>query len=157
MLTTPSFKSRKELAPPLFGVALGYLGGLVLFIGALAAVVSFGGFSGAFFLSGSAGYAFVSLGFVTSILTFLSSSMLYNRPEEHHVWGWIILFFGIIGLGPWNFFGVYAVGSVLSIAGGFYGMMFQPYEVSVPTVVMDYGASNVRAVYGWILPWSTSL
>ena len=86
-----------------------------MFIGALAALVSFGAFSGGLLLGSSLVTApFVSLGLVTSILIMLSSSMLYNRPEEHFVWGWLILFFGIIGFGPWNFFGLYGIGSILS-------------------------------------------
>lgn len=125
----PSSPSKKNLAPPRIGAYLGYVGGFLLLIGAFAALVTFGSapFLGSFLVSAP----FVSLGLVTSILTLVSSSMLYNRPEEHFVWGWIILFFGLVGFGPWNFFGMYAIGSVLSIAGGFYGLAFQPYEASV--------------------------
>jgi hypothetical protein len=132
MIAAPSSPSRKNFAPPLIGAALGYIGGFLLLIGTLAAFVTFGAFSGGLLLSSSLVAApFLSLGLVTSILILLSSSMLYNRPEEHFVWGWVILFFGLIGFGPWNFFGMYAIGSVLSIAGGFYGLAFQPYQVSV--------------------------
>jgi len=134
MIAGPSSPSRKNFAPPLIGAALGYTGGLLLLIGAFAALATFGAFSGGFLLGSSLVAApFVSLGLLTSILILLSSSMLYNRPEEHFVWGWLILFFGIIGLGPWNFFGMFAIGSILSIAGGFYGLAFQPYQVSAAT------------------------
>lgn len=123
---------RKDYTPPIVGVALGYLGGLLLLIGVFAAYVSFGlgSFSGGLSISLLGTAALVSLGLLTSILTLVSSSMLYNRPEEHFVWGFLILFFGIIGFGPWNYFGLYAIGSVLTVIGGFYGLAFQPHEAS---------------------------
>jgi hypothetical protein len=100
-----------------------------LLIGAFVALATFTG--GLLFSSPLVVAVSASLGLLTSILILLSSSMLYNRPEEHFVWGWLILFFGLVGFGPWNFFGAYAIGSVLSIAGGFYGLAFQPYQVPV--------------------------
>ena len=132
MLTSSSSPSQKNLAPPRIGAYLGYVGGFLLLVGAFVSFATFGGSPGSIFLGSSLIVAsIVSLGLVTSILVLVSSSMLYNRPEEHFVWGWMILFFGLVGFGPWNFFGMFAIGSVLSIAGGFFGLAFQPYEASV--------------------------
>ena len=131
MTARPSSPSQNNLAPPIIGAALGYIGGFLLLVGAFAALVTFGASPGSIFLGSSLIVAsFISLGFVTSILVLVSSSMLYNRPEEHFVWGWLILFFGLVGFGPWNFFGMFAIGSVIAIAGGFYGLAYQPYQVT---------------------------
>ena len=95
-----------------------------MLVGALAALAIFSGgllYGNTFVVAASVG-----LGLVTSVLTLLSSSMLYNKPRRTFVWGWLILFLGIIGFGPWNFFGMYAIGSIFSVAGGFYGLAFQP-------------------------------
>ena len=135
MMAGPCSPSQKKFAPPLVGAVLGYIGGLLLLIGAFAALVTFGASPGSIFLGSSLiAASFISLGFVTSILVLLSTNLLYNRPEERFVWGWLIVFFGLVGFGPWNFFGFFAIGSILSIAGGFYGLAFQPYEISASTV-----------------------
>lgn len=140
MMTGPSSPSQKNLAPPVVGAILGYIGGLLLLLGALAALVTFGASPGNIFLGSPLIVgSFVSLGFVTSVLVLLSTSMLYNRPEEHFVWGWLILFFGLVGFGPWNFFGFFAMGSVLSIAGGFYGLAHQPYQVTSEGTTAESG------------------
>jgi hypothetical protein len=136
MIVDASPPSQRNFAPPLMGAILGYVGGVLLFIGALAALATFMG--GLLYGSALIVTVSLSLGLLTSILILLSSSMLYNRPKDHFVWGWMILFFGLIGFGPWNFFGAYAIGSIL-----YRWRILRPGVSALPSLSVKYECSRI--------------
>jgi hypothetical protein len=114
--------------------AFSAVGGFLLLAGAVGALLSFGGSRSVLLSAPQVGSAFFGLGFLTGVLVLAGAGMIYARPDEHLVWGWLVIVFGLVGFGPWNYFGAYSIGSILSIIGGVMGLAFQYSEVSVPAM-----------------------
>jgi len=71
--------------------------------------------------SGSFGYLIGLVGLVSGVSIILASNMLNSRPNEHGVWGLVIIIFSITGM-----MAGMVIGFLLGIIGGILAILWQP-------------------------------
>jgi CDP-diglyceride synthetase len=102
-----------------FGAAGPYWGG---FGGWMSGMM--GGYHG-FFGGGEYGFFAVLslLGLVSGVLIIVGAIMLRSRPQDHLVWGVLILIFALVSFAD---MGGYLIGALLGIAGGALAISYRP-------------------------------
>ncbi len=105
---------------PTAAFVLSLIGGIFIIIGGLYIAAIGALFT---FLIGGIGAVFGVVGIVFGILVLLGAVMMYSKPEQHSMWGAIVLVFSIIALpAAWGF----GIGSLLGFIGGILGLVFKP-------------------------------
>ena len=64
------------------------------------------------------------IGLVFSIIVILGGVMMYVKPEQHVMWGVIVLILTIVSI-PFTFAGA-IIGFILGLIGGILGIVFKP-------------------------------
>ncbi len=106
---------------PTAAFVLSLIGGIfVLLVGIFEAVV------GAYFLAflGAVGAVVLFLGVVWGLLMIVGAVMMYVKPEQHTVWGIIVVVFSIVSWYPT--LGGFFIGFILGLIGGILGLTFKP-------------------------------
>ncbi len=70
------------------------------------------------------------LSLFSGVIIILGAIMLKTRPQEHMVWGILILVFSIVSLAG---MGGYFIGAILGIIGGAYALSYRPRTASAQT------------------------
>ena len=83
--------------------------------------------------SGNVGFAmfFLFAGLVCALVALGGFIMMRSRPEKRASWGKLALLAGILGLGPWNWWGGFLIGSLLVAVGS---IMETRLKQSIPGV-----------------------
>lgn len=109
---------------PTSAYILSLMGGIVIIIsGAIIAVIGAGLTSQ---LGGIGGLIGV-FGMITGILVITGAVMMNSRPEQHTVWGIIVVVFSFLSL--IGALGGFLVGFVLGLIGGIMGIIWKPSVV----------------------------
>lgn len=112
---------------PTAAFILGLIGGIFQLLGgllwlAVASILS--GFIGL----GTFGLSLAALGAVGTLiglLTIVFSVLLYMRPQQHVIFGILIIVLAVVSL--WSsFFGGFVIGFILALIGGILGLVFKP-------------------------------
>lgn len=69
-------------------------------------------------------YGFGFLGVVWGILMLIGGILLYASPNQHHIWGAVVLVFSIASW--FGTFGGFVVGFILGLVGGILGIVWKP-------------------------------
>lgn len=125
-------------ARPVAAFVLGLIGGIFILLGGLVILI------GAPFPLG----IFAVLGIVFGILVIVGSVVMFAQPNQHVVWGVIILVFSATSI---IVFGGFIVGLVLGVLGGILGIAWRPEGYlggPVPTPQSFAGPYGVP-----VMPW----
>ena len=115
------------------------LGGLVLAaIGSLIAI---------FFPA--IGGVVIALAMVFGTLVLLGAILLYLRPQEHVIWGLVIVIFSILSLFP--ALGGFIIGMILGIVGGIMAISWKPE--GAPGMAPTFPAPSPQPAYGQPNAW----
>lgn len=91
---------------------------------------------------GSKPHWFFIFGVITGLIVIFGAIMLYFQPRQHLVWGIIVLVFSILSI-PSS--GGLAMGVLLGIIGGAFGIAWKPGEVSTISPPLPRGIPMVQA------------
>lgn len=120
---------------PTAAFVLSLIGGIFVLLGgallaalgaALSGVMAFAGF-GDFGLGVT---LMGALGAVFGVIMIVGGVMMYMKPEQHVIWGAIVLILAIVSV-PFSFIGL-ILGFILGLIGGILGLVFKP----TPPMVM---------------------
>lgn len=64
------------------------------------------------------------LGIVMGLIIIVGGVMMYVRPQQHVMWGAIVLILSIVSI-PFSFAGA-VIGFILALVGGILGLVFKP-------------------------------
>jgi hypothetical protein len=114
---------------PTAAFVLSLIGGIfILLVGALIAAVfaTLGGLLGGFGLGDfGMGMALLgTVGLIVGLIIIVAAAMLYMRPQQHVIWGVLILILAIVSI-PFAF-GGFIIGFILALVGGILGIVFKP-------------------------------
>ncbi len=126
---------------PTAGFVLSLIGGIFILLGGAFIAVVFATLSG--FLTafgfgdfGLGGFTMVGvLGIVLGLLVIVGGVMMYAKPNQHVIWGALVLIFAIVSI-PFSMIGGFVIGFILALVGGILGLVFKP---SMP-MAAPYGA-----------------
>ncbi len=96
------------------GIGVAILGAI---FNSLSSIVGFGNF-------GLGVEAFGLLGAVLGLIVIVAGVMLYVKPEQHIVWGAIVVILAIVSIPP-TIAGLF-IGFILALIGGILGLVFKP-------------------------------
>ncbi len=65
-----------------------------------------------------------SLGLVFGLIIIIGGVMMYMKPEQHVMWGAIVLILAIVSI-PFSIAG-FVIGFILALVGGILGLVFTP-------------------------------
>jgi hypothetical protein len=110
---------------PTAAIILSIIGGIFILLGGLAEV-ALGSVAATFTfgLIGGTLILFGAVGAVLGILIVVFAILLHMRPEQHTIYGVLILVFSIISLS--SFFGGFVLGFILALVGGILALTFKP-------------------------------
>ncbi len=119
----PKRKSSQSEPDPTTAFTLSLTGGIfVLLAGLLVAAV---GPAFTFFIGGIGGFVGV-LGIMWGIITIVSAYNLRSNPQQHMIWGIIILVFSIVS---WTgALGGFFIGFMLALIGGILALVWSPHD-----------------------------
>lgn len=125
---SPASASYPSADRPVTPFILSLLGGLLIIVA--------GGFGLLFFNNGyyygssyyGSNLAFVMVAVTTGIVVLAGCAMLYLRPDQHVIWGVIVVVFSVMSIFSWvgGLFGGFFVGMVLGIIGGCLAIAWNP-------------------------------
>ena len=118
---------------PTAGFVLSLIGGIIIFLVGLA-IIAIAAMVNA--IAGSSGVPFPTfspltmgletigiIGAVTGLLVIVGGVMMYVRPQQHAIWGVLVLVISIVSiLGG----GGFILGLILGLVGGILGIVFKP-------------------------------
>lgn len=108
---------------PTAAFVLSLIGGIFGLLGALV-WLALGAFL-AFFPTFGLGVTLLGvIGVLFSIIMMLGGVMMYTKPEQHVMWGAIVLIMSIVSI-PFTFAGL-IIGFILGLVGGILGLVFKP-------------------------------
>ncbi len=108
---------------PTAAFVLSLIGGIFMLLGSLI-WLALGAFM-AFFPTFGLGVTLLgAIGLIFSIIVILGGVMMYTRPEQHVMWGVIVLILSIVNI-PFTFAGI-IIGFILGLIGGILGLVFKP-------------------------------
>ncbi|MEK6987407.1 MAG: DUF6114 domain-containing protein [Candidatus Thermoplasmatota archaeon] len=109
---------------PITPFILSLLGGLLIVAGGVFGLVFF---NYSYYPYGST-LVFAMVAITTGIVVLAGCAMLYQRPDQHVIWGVLIVVFSVMSLFSWlgGLFGGFFVGMVLGIVGGCLGIAWNP-------------------------------
>lgn len=117
-----------KLEKPTAAFILGLLGGIFMLIGsfvifsiALATVVVFSFFG----LNAASLLALAAVGLIVAVAMIVFSVLMYLRPQDHVVFGVLVLVLALVGFVT-CFFGGFVIGMILGIIGGAIGIGHKP-------------------------------
>jgi len=105
------------------------IGGIFILLGGALIAALAATFGGLFNLLGMGdfglGVALLgSLGLVFGLIVIIGGVMLYLKPQQHVMWGAIVLIFAIVSI-PFSIAG-FLIGFILALIGGILGLVFKP-------------------------------
>ncbi len=108
---------------PITPFILSLLGGLFIIVGGLVGLVFF---PYSYFYGTNV--AFVAVAISTGIVVLAGTAMLYVRPDQHLIWGVIIVVFSVMSIFSWigGLFGGFFIGMVFGIVGGCLAIAWNP-------------------------------
>ena len=113
---------------------LSLIGGIIIFLVGLlilalaSALNAILGSTGAGAVPGFVGFAMAIstigyIGIITGLLVIIGGVMMYVRPQQHVIWGVVVLVISIVSIfGLGGFF----LGLILGVIGGILGIVFKP-------------------------------
>jgi len=105
---------------PTAAFVLSLIGGILMLLGGVAVTVGFS------FLFGGVGAVIGIIGVIMGLIVLLGAVMLYQKPENHTMWGVIILILSIVALpAAWGF----GIGSLLAFIGAILALVYKPAMV----------------------------
>ena len=115
---------------PTAGFVLSLFGGIFILLGGavMAAIMaSLSGMFGAFgFGDFGLGLTMMgALGAIFGLIVIIGGVMMYVKPDQHVLWGVIVLVLAIISL-PFSLLGGFIIGFILALVGGILGIVFKP-------------------------------
>ncbi len=126
-----SSQTSSQAEKPTVAFALSLAGGVITLLAAvyiLFVVYSVQYYYGYYspYTTGVAGlfYGFGFLGFVWGAMMLIGAIMLFTKPQQHQLWGAIVLVFSIASW--FGTFGGFVVGFVLGLIGGILGLVWNP-------------------------------
>jgi Family of unknown function (DUF6114) len=127
---------------PTAAFILSLIGGIFILLGGLA-YVALGAFIGSLGVGGVGGAValYGGIGALLGILVIVGGVMLWVRPDQHIVWGILIIVFAIISL-VFAFFGGFVIGFILALIGGILGLVFKPMATMMGGGMMMPGAGT---------------
>ncbi len=133
----------ESIRRPVTAYVLSLVGGIIIFLSGVVGLLWFatggpgwGGFGG--WMSGMMGgyhtfvgspgyYNFFSvisvLGVFSGIVVIVSAVLLYLRPQDHLIWGVLILVFALVSFAD---MGGYFIGALLGVIGGAFALSYRP-------------------------------
>ncbi len=114
---------------PTAGFVLGLIGGIFILLNALliiAAAAILAGMSGIpGFPSGASDIVtiYAAIGLIFALLVLVGSVLLYMRPQQHVIWGVVVLLFSLFSI---IIGGGFIIGLILGLVGGILGIVFKP-------------------------------
>jgi hypothetical protein len=110
---------------PTAGFVLSLIGGIFILLGGLL-WISVGAIIGSLGLGdfGMGPTILGAVGVIMALLVMIGGVMMYMRPQQHLMWGVIVLVFTIVSV-PFSFFGL-LIGFILGLIGGILGIVFKP-------------------------------
>ncbi len=110
---------------PTAGFVLSLIGGIFILLGGLL-WISVGAIIGALGLGdfGLGPTLLGAVGVIMALLVMIGGVMMYMRPQQHLMWGVIVLVFTLVSV-PFSFFGL-LIGFILGLIGGILGIVFKP-------------------------------
>lgn len=117
---------------PTAAFVLSLIGGIFILLGgALVAIVfsTIGGLLGGLgFGDFGMGMTIVGvLGLVFGLIIIVGGVMMYMKPQQHVMWGVIVLILAIVSI-PFSLAG-FVIGFILALVGGILGLVFKPQPV----------------------------
>lgn len=115
---------------PTAAFVLSLIGGIFILLGGAFIAVVFATLSG---IMGGLGFGDFGLGSMTvvgvvglifGLIVIIAAVMLYMRPQQHVIWGVIILLLAIVSI-PFSLVG-FVIGFILALVGGILGIVFKP-------------------------------
>lgn len=73
---------------------------------------------------GGIGGIFGTFGVLWGIIIIISAIMIYNRPQQHALWGTLVLVFSLISI--FGSLGGFFIGLILGLVGGVLGIIWSP-------------------------------
>ncbi|TLZ98129.1 MAG: hypothetical protein E6J94_05275 [Methanobacteriota archaeon] len=118
---------------PTAGLVLSLIGGIfILLVGILIAAV--GGFMGSLPGVPGGGANMVTLlgvvGIVNGLLVMVFGILLYVKPQQHVVWGVLVIVFSVVSL--FDTLGGFIIGLILGLIGGILGAVWKPPAPMAP-------------------------
>lgn len=104
------------------GIIILLVGALIAFVGSL--IGSFGGMVPGSSQAGTAVETLGLLGIVNGLLVIVFGVMLYVRPQQHIIWGVLVLILSIVSW--FTTLGGFFLGLILALIGGILGIVFKP-------------------------------
>lgn len=110
---------------PTAGFVLSLIGGIFILLGGLL-WISVGAIIGSLGLGdfGLGPTLLGAVGVIMALLVMIGGVMMYMRPQQHLMWGVIVLVFTLVSV-PFSFFGL-LIGFILGLIGGILGIVFKP-------------------------------
>ncbi len=108
---------------PITPFILSLLGGLFIIVGGIFGLVFFN-----FTYYYGSNLPYVAVAVTTGIVVLAGAFMLYVRPDQHVIWGVIIVVFSVVSIFSWlaGLFGGFFVGMILGIIGGCVAIAWTP-------------------------------
>ncbi len=125
---------------PTAAFVLSLIGGIFILLGGILTAVVLAAIGG---ILGGLGFTFMGLGLemmgilgvVLSLILIIAAVMMYVKPQQHAIWGALVLVMAIISF-PFTAFGGVIIGFILALVGSILGIVFKPS----PPMVAPYGA-----------------
>lgn len=81
---------------------------------------------------GGIGAIFGIIGIIWGILLIVSALLMYRRPEQHVLWGSLVIIFSIVSI--FGAIGGIFIGLILGIIGGALGIIWSPNKTSAESL-----------------------
>ena len=109
---------------PTAAFVLSLIGGIFILLGALLWLIV-GQFLAFLAIDIGLGATLMGVvGIVMALIIMIGGVMMYMKPEQHVVWGVIVLILSIVSI-PFSFAGA-VIGFILALVGGILGLVFKP-------------------------------
>lgn len=114
---------------PTAAFVLSLIGGIFILLGGALIAAIAGTLGGVFSMLGfgdfGLGLALVgTLGLVFGLIIIIGGVMMYMKPQQHVMWGAIVLILAIVSI-PFSLAG-FVIGFILALVGGILGLVFKP-------------------------------
>lgn len=114
---------------PTAGFVLGLIGGIFILLNALAVIALASLMAGLAGIPGMPAGAtdivtiYAAIGLIFALLVLVGSVLLYMRPQQHVIWGVVVLLFSLFSI---IIGGGFIIGLILGLVGGILGVVFKP-------------------------------
>ncbi len=117
---------------PTAAFVLSLIGGILILLGAIVVMV-LASVIGSFMVIGGAdpniAYLYGAVGLIFAILVLVGAVMLWMKPQQHVMWGVVVLLFSLFSIIT---SGGFFIGLILGLVGGILGIVWKPPAPMAP-------------------------